>query len=395
MRRATTIKFTRRRDEILNVASELINIGGARGMTLTAVAKELELDTSSVTYYFPKKDHLVAACVERSHVWLHDLAKSAAEGSDTRARVRALLAGHFALHERQRGGAARLAIVSDVHSLDPDLRAPLTARFREIVQIVRGYFSFGASEAARLQAAMSAIALLSVVFWISAWIDRYLTSDFERIRERMLALLENGLAAKPWASDITLLEDAEPQDAQARFLHAATNQINLHGYRGASVANIAAELGVSIGSFYHHLDNKDDLVLACFRRSFDLIETAQARAGEMGGSHGDRIGRMIDMLIALQFRGTSPLLRISAYQALPPDVRQSMLAHTGRVTRHISGLAADGMADGSVRATDPPVAGQTVMAMLDGAAELRAWAAKRPLEKAVQEYSRTIRNGVF
>jgi AcrR family transcriptional regulator len=328
-------------------------------------------------------------------VWLHELAKAAADESDTRMRVRALLAGHFALHERQRGGAARLAIVSDVHSLEPDVRAPLTARFREIVHIVRGFFSFGDSEAGRLQAAMSAVALLSVVFWISAWIDRYLVSDFERIRERMLALLEHGLAAKTWASDITLLEDLEPQDPQTRFLHAATNQINLHGYRGASVANIAAELGVSIGSFYHHLDNKDDLVLACFRRSFDLFETAQARAGELGGSCGDRVGRMADMLIALQFRGASPLLRISAYQALPPDVRARMLAHTGRVTRHISGLAADGMADGSVRATDPSVAGQMVMAMLDGAAELRAWAAKRPLDKAVNAYSQNIRSGIL
>jgi len=395
VRRATTTKFTRRRDEILCVASELINSGGARGMTLTAVAKELDLDTSSVTYYFPKKDHLVAACVERSHAWLHEAAKAASEGTDTRARVRSLLAAHFDRYARQRGGAARLAIVSDVHSLDPDLRAPLSARFREIVLLVRGYFDFGEGQAARLRTAMSAIALLSVAYWMSAWIERYLVSDFDRLLERLLDQLEHGFAATAWASDITLLEATEPQDPQTRFLHAATNQINLHGYRGASVAGIAAELGVSIGSFYHHLENKDDLVLACFRRSFDLIEAAQARAGENGGAYGDRIGRMTDMLIALQFRGASPLLRISAYQALPPELRQKMLAHTGRVTRHMSGLVADGMDDGTVRATDPPLAGQTMMAMLDGAAELRAWAAKRPLDEAVETYSRNIRTGIF
>jgi len=395
LRRATTSKFTRRRDEILNVASELINSGGARGMTLTAVAKELDLDTSSVTYYFPKKDHLVAACVERSHAWLHDAAKAAAEESDARARVRSLLAAHFDRYARQRGGAARLAIVSDVHSLDPDLRAPLSQRFREIVTLVRGFFDFGDSEPGRLRAAMSGIALLSVVYWMSAWIDRYLDSDFERLKERLLAQLEHGFSAADWASDLTLLEDAEPQDAQARFLHAATNQINLHGYRGASVAGIAAVLGVSIGSFYHHLENKDDLVLACFRRSFDLIEAAQARAGAHGGAYGDRLGRMVDMLIALQFRGTSPLLRISAYQALPPELRIQMLNHTGRVTRHMSGLIADGMADGTVRATDPALGGQTLMAMLDGAAELRTWAARRPLDKAVVAYSRNIRTGIF
>lgn len=395
MRRATTVKFTQRRDEILNVASELINVGGARGVTLSAVAKALDLDTSSVTYYFPKRDHLVAACVERSHGWPYDAAKTASEEPDSRDRVRSLLAAHFARYARQRSGALKLAIVSDVHSLDPDLRAPLSARFREIVGLVRGFFDHGTSASGRLRAAMSGISLLSVVFWMSAWIDHYLESDFERLQERLLAQLEYAFAATDWASDITLLEEAEPQDAQSLFLFAATNQINLHGYRGASVAGIAAALGVSIGSFYHHLENKDDPVLACFPRSFDLIDAAQARASGDGGGYGDRIGRMADMLIVLQFRAASPLLRFSAYQALPPDLRQRMLAHTGRVTRHISGLSADGMSHGEVCATDPALGGQTVMALLDGAAELRGRAAKRPLDEAVAAYSRNLRKEIY
>ena len=55
------------------------------------------------------------------------------------------------------------------------------------------------------------------------------------------------------------------------FLLAATRLINELGYRGASVQRIASELNVTKGSFYHHLDAKDDLVAACYRRSFDRI----------------------------------------------------------------------------------------------------------------------------
>ena len=65
------------------------------------------------------------------------------------------------------------------------------------------------------------------------------------------------------------------------FLLAATRLINELGYRGASVQRIAAELNVTKGSFYHHLDAKDDLVIACYRRSFDTISDAQ-RLAEVG-----------------------------------------------------------------------------------------------------------------
>lgn len=389
-------RFARRREEILEIASAAINVSGARGMTLTDVARQLDLDTSSVTYYFPKKDHLVAACLERSLVWMELAAQTAGEEADSQARVRSLVRAHFDLHKRQRdSGGGQLALISDALSLEPELRAPITKRFRRMVRLVRGYFDFGPSDAARLRATLSGVTLLSSIFWMPAWIRQYLIDDFDRAAAQMIGVLEHGLCKTPWAADPVLLQDTLPNDAQTRFLHAATEQINLYGYRGASVANIAAALGVSTGSFYHHLDAKDDLVAACFNRSFAVIESARARARSAPGSSGDRLGRLSDLLIAFQLRGESPLIRMSAYQALPPDIRARMLEETGRVTRHASGLVSDGVADGSVRPVDPTIASQLFIAMIDGAAELRPWAQTQTLEKAVPAYSRTLREGLF
>jgi AcrR family transcriptional regulator len=391
-----TSKFDRRRIEILDVASRHINIHGARGMTLTAVAHDLDLDTSSVTYYVPKKDLLVAACLERSQIWLNEIAHAAESEATPRARVRHFVGSHFDLHRRQRDpGVPRLAILSDSHALDPEQRAPLSATFHDTVRTVRGYFDAPATDEGRMQAVIATIALLSALLWMPAWIDRYLLGDFPRLQERLLAFFESGLALEEWAHDTTLLETDAPQDAQTRFLHAATNQINRHGYRGASVARIAAELGVSIGSFYHHLDNKDDLVVACFRRNFDLIEAAQARAAETSAGNGDRLGRLIDLQLTLQLRAPSPLMRISAYQALPPELRIRMLDQTERASRHVAGVIADGMADSSVRATDPAIASHAISAMIDGAAELRTWAEGRPLAQTVALYASLFRRGLF
>ena len=78
--------------------------------------------------------------------------------------------------------------------------------------------------------------------------------------------------------------DGEP--GREAFLLAATRLINQLGYRGASVQRIASELNVTKGSFYHHLDAKDDLVAACYRRSFDTITAAQQLADAAGAATG-------------------------------------------------------------------------------------------------------------
>lgn len=393
-----TARYARRREEILRVASRHINVLGTRGMTLTAVARELGLDTSSVTYYFKRKDQLAAACLGRTLEWQLAAAQRAALAADPHARVRAFLAEHFALHRAQRDPAtAPLALLSDLAALEGEARAQLDAQLDQIVDTVRGYFDQGDEPGARSRNLIAVAVLLSTVYWMPAWIGRYLLSDFDRIEARLFDLLANGLAGPhPWPVAFDPLE--EPDDgnpALTRFLHAATNLINSHGYIGASVEKIAGELGLSTGSFYHHLDNKDDLVVACFRRTFAMLKRAQQHAVTAGGSQGEQLARMCSSLCALQFAGESPMLRISAFHALPPDLRDEMLERSGRNTRHIAGMISDAIADGSLRPVDATLASHAVMGTLNSAADLRAWASRRPLDQAVAQFAHVFSHGIF
>ena len=392
-----TPRFARRRGEILDVASNLINVHGTRGMTLTAVAKALGLDTSSVTYYFKRKDVLAAACLERTLLRLRDSAATAAHGPDPRSRARAFLHDQFELHLRQRlPGATKLALLSDMRALDPDTRAPLDALYTEMARLVRGFFDAGDAPEAESRTLIASSILIHNVHWLPAWLPHYLERDLDRAEARLFDILDRGLAAtRDWPVDIAPLDPPDGGDAQTRFLHAATNLINREGYVGASVEKIAAELGVSTGSFYHHLENKDDLVVACFDRSYALLDTAQARADASGNDEGERLAIMVSSLVALQFAADSPLLRTSAYQALPIDLREQMLQRTDRVTRHIAGTIADGVADGSLRAVDPEIAGHSIMAAIDAAASLRRWAGQHPLDEAVTQFSAALRSGIF
>lgn len=393
-----TQRYERRKEKILKIASALINVHGVRGMTLTAVARQLGLDTSSVTYYFKRKDQLAAACLMRTLDWQIDATHRAAAEASPRARMRAFLALHIDLHRRQRGpGADQLAVLSDIGTLPDDLRAPLDDRYRQVFAGVAGFFAPGDDPTAHRRAMIATTIVLSILYWMPAWIDQYLDRDFERIEEQMFDLLEQGLAGgRPWPTSFDLLEEAGASQAPlTRFLHAATNLINQRGYIGASVERIAARLGLSTGSFYHHLRNKDDLVVACFERSFALVDQARSRAAAAGGSAGAQLARMCSSLIALQFTGDSPMLRISVFQALPSDLREAMLHRAGQSTRQIAGMVSDAMADGSIRVVDAPLASHAIVATFNAAADLRVWAGRRPLAEAVEQFSDALSHGIF
>jgi len=400
MNRASTPtpRYARRKEEILKVASAQINIHGTRGMTLTAVARELGLDTSSVTYYFKRKDQLAAACLARSFDWQIGVLHQAAAAASPRARVRAFLVLHLDLHRLQREpGASQLALLSDMGTLPDDLREGLEAQYQQVFTGVMGFFEPGDDADARRKALIATTIVLSTVYWMPAWIDQYHERDFERIEEQIFDLLEHGLAAQhPWPTAFDQLEPADGEQAPlTRFLHAATNLINQRGYIGASVERIAAQIGVSTGSFYHHLRNKDDLVVACFDRCFTLIEQARSQAAAAGGSAGARLARMCSSLIALQFTGESPLLQISVFQALPPELRGVMLHRAGQSTRQVAGMISDAMADGSIRVIDAPLASHAIVAAINAAADLRPWAKRRSLEDAVGQFSAALSRGIF
>ena len=157
-----------------------------------------------------------------------------------------------------------------------------------------------------------------------AWIHRYDEEDYGGIAERMIDIVLNGLGGRN--ANRSLLKQsvalgAESAGLRESFLRAATRLINEQGYRGASVEKISALLNVTKGSFYHHNENKNDLVLDCFERTFAVIRTAQNQASVVGGSGWERLGIAASSLIQYQLSNEGPLLRSTALYALPEAFR--------------------------------------------------------------------------
>jgi AcrR family transcriptional regulator len=393
-----TKRFRAKRDAILAAAAEAINEQSAKGMTFADVARRVGLNTTSVTYYFKRKDDLAAACFEHTLSVLKAMLDEALAEPTPEARVARFVAINMERFARiEQGEETTLAVLSDLRAMEEPYRGPLLAGWQEVFRKTRSLWGDHSDKARHDLYGARAHVLLENTFWLPVWLVRYEPDQYGRIEERLMDVLAHGIAApgEPWAPDLIDLDHDEAEPGREQFLRAATRLINELGYRGASVQRIASELNVTKGSFYHHLDAKDDLVIACYKRSFDTIADAQALADEGGGSYWHRLSSIIATLLDVQFSERGPLLRSTALHGLPPRVRQAMVDRSNRIARRYAGTISDGIAGGSIRAIDPLVAAQTLMALQNAAFDMRKWASTMNRDRAVAMYASTLAFGLF
>ncbi|MBW4329397.1 TetR family transcriptional regulator [Stakelama sp. CBK3Z-3] len=393
-----TARFQAKREAILAAAAEVINEQSAKGMTFADVARRVGLNTTSVTYYFKRKEDLATACFSHTLDYLQSMLESAHEEATPQARVAKLVRLNMARLTRIESGEERdFAILSDLRATDGEAKKFLLSKWRETFRMTRDLWGANPGRAQKDLAGARAHVLLENLFWTPIWLRRYAAEQYGRVEERFMDVFQTGLAPRdaPWSPELLEIAYWEPQPGRESFLLAATRLINELGYRGASVQRIASELKVTKGSFYHHLDAKDDLVIQCYHRSFEAITTAQREADSAGGDHWHRLTGTIATLLDMQFSERMPLLRTTALHGLPNTVRLAMVDESNRIARRFAGTISDGIAEGSIRAVDPLVASQMLMSILNAAFDMHKWAATMPRRRAIAMYASTILFGMF
>jgi AcrR family transcriptional regulator len=402
-----TERYAKKKEAILAAATAILNRQGVKGMTLADVAAKVGLITTSVTYYYRKKDDLAAACFMRGLERFDAMVTEAGKAPDASSRLLTFLDLYLDLNRRVRlGEAAPLASFTEMRALKEPLRGAVQGAFADLFRRVRGFFEGQAFDHLdkRDRNARTHL-LLEQVFWSGSWLRRYDTDDYGRVRDKMYDILVNGLApsasgdqARAWAPHP--LPDPTPhspdgQEWRETFLVAATRLINQRGYRGASVEDISAQLNVTKGSFYHHHEDKDALVVECFERTFAVIRKAQADARALGQDGWEQLSSATAALVAYQLSDHGPLLRASSMGALPIEIRHEMSQGYNRGSERFAAIISDGVADGSVRAVDPMIAAHMINSMLNAAASLGFWAPGLEREDAARLFARPLLMGLF
>lgn len=396
-------RFDERRQALLAAAARRFNELGVRGATLAVIAGDVGLGTSSVTYYYRRKEDLAAACFEQA-VALHDewVCQAAVESS-LALRVEALLVAMAQrLAEIDCGRHPQFLQFNDIRALpQPHLQRVFglyTAWWRRVRDLLSGPETIGWT---RHDRNARTHLLVSVAHWLRVWIGRHEHDDYPRVARRLAAVVLHGLSASDqgWPDEVgrtMAWQTAAGSPAQEAFLSAATELVNDQGFRGASVQAIAARVRLSKGSYYHRHDTKDDLVVACFERSFALQRQALVAAQEAGGNGWQRTCEACAALVRLQLSVEGPLLRSTATSALPTAEHRRAARRTQmRLTERLASLLVESMVDGSMRPHDPAVGAQVLAGAVNAASELTRWVPGLDPADAVRVYLRPAMTGLL
>jgi len=399
---AATARYARKKETILAAATTILNRQGVRGMTLADVAAQVGLNTTSVTYYYRKKDDLAAACFMRGLERFEAMVGEAASEATPAARILKFLDLYLDLNRRVRlGEATPLTSFAEIKALKEPLRASVVNAFNDLFRRVRGFFDDPSlAHLDKRQRTARTHLLMEQVFWSGRWLRRYDVDDYGRVRDRMGDILLNGLpaAGQSWAPQV--LPDPTPVSPEGlewreTFLVAATRLINQRGYRGASVEDISAALNVTKGSFYHHHDDKDALVAECFERTFTVTRRSQLDARDLPANNWTRLVSTAAGLTSYQLSEHGPLLRASSLGALPDTLRNDMADGYMRGWQRFASIISDGIADGSIRPIDPAIAAHMINSMLNAAANLGAWVPGLEREEAADLFAKPLLTGVL
>lgn len=131
-----------------------------------------------------------------------------------------------------------------------------------------------------------------------------------------------------------------------RVFASAIEVLSNEGYRGLSIASVAAAAGVSTGSVYTHFASKADLVVAIFRE----VCSREVEAVADAGSAGDVVERVT--AIVETFAGRAMKNRTMAYALLAepvdPAVDAERLVFRRAFTGAIAGAISAGIASGDI-----------------------------------------------
>ena len=400
---AQTQRFLRKREAVLEAAARVFNEHGVKGATLAEVGRELGLATNSITYYYKRKEDLASACFLRAIEAQTEVALAAASQPALRERVAAFIRGSYAIEQAiVLGERPALVSYNEIRALPPSHAPAVFDAYGAMFRCVRRLLDDSVDGSTRGLLNARAHLLLSMAN--SRLLARRVDpGDIALMAERVCDIVLDGIAASrsAWVDDGVDdgVVDASPTSAAAAgpeqdFLRVATQLINEQGFRGASVDRISARLNLTKGSFYHHHDNKEDLIGACFERSQATLRDTIAASRAAGGTGWARLARTARQLVRHQLSPQGPLLRMTAVSALPPERRVRVLQTQERLNEQLRWFVVDGLIDGSIRPLDPTVAAHLVSSMINAAATLPRWTTGLSPGDADRAFARPLMLGI-
>jgi AcrR family transcriptional regulator len=177
----------------------------------------------------------------------------------------------------------------------------------------------------------------------------------------------------------------------AEIVAAAAEVFHEHGYRAATLQEVASRVGLLKGSLYYYIESKEDLLFAVVQAEYErglgtLEEDEETARSEPPVRLAAFIHRWMDVTLATLPQRTTVL--VSETRHLGPERLETIMRQRLRIHDFVRGLVSAGVASGDFDASvHPGVATNVLFSMMDGTqqwyrasgslsvAEITAWLA--------------------
>lgn len=188
--------------------------------------------------------------------------------------------------------------------------------------------------------------------------------------------------------------EAPRRSKRDAVLDAAARQLNARGISQTSLAEIAAELGVSRAALYYYVDDREDLVFQCYRRACEAMARDLDTASKAAGTGLDRLAAFVALAIDADRPETCALAEVAALGSPQRETIEGL--HHGNVAQLVDLIEA-GQADGSIRPCDALIVAQAIVGVVSWIPLAPRWTGEAETgfrERAREAAITLIRDGV-
>lgn len=167
-----------------------------------------------------------------------------------------------------------------------------------------------------------------------------------------------------WKNSLQTSDEIQKLKREA-VLREAGRAFSKRGYHNTSLDDVAKALGISKGTLYNYVRDKQEILFAFHQLAYDLSDRAFALGRTLGGTGADLLRNVLTQYIELLTGELGACGALIEVDALRPEDRAEATRRRDRFEADFLTIIEDGMRDGSIRAVDPKLAVFTFMGAIN------------------------------
>ena len=167
-----------------------------------------------------------------------------------------------------------------------------------------------------------------------------------------------------WKNSLQTSDDIQKLKRDA-VLREAGRAFSKHGYHNTSLDDVAHALGISKGTLYNYVRDKQEILFAFHQLAYELSDRAFAIGRARGGSGAEVLRTIIIHYIELLTGELGACGALMEVDALRPEDRAEAAKRRDTFERAFVAIIKEGIRDGSVRTVDPKLAVFTFMGAIN------------------------------